>query len=233
VNGIHDMGGMHGFGRVQRETNEPVFHAEWEGRVFGLSGACRAQQLFNIDESRHGIERMAPVDYLASSYYERWLERTVLLLVEKGVITREELERRMARLTSGPDPAPPHADPDLLARIARHMKARTRYRQPGPAPRFAEGDQVVTRHDAPVGHTRLPRYARGKRGVIHLVHGSFIFPDTNAHGEGEQPHPLYSVRFDAAELWGDSAERRAPVHLDLWERYLEPTTGSTGGRSMP
>jgi len=222
MNGIHDMGGMHGFGRVEREANEPVFHAAWEGRVLGLTRACSAQHIFNIDESRHAIERMAPIDYLASSYYERWLDRNVRLLVEKGVITREELERRMAQLAGGSDPAPPHSDAKLLDRMLRRLKERTPFRQPGPPPSFTPGDRVLTRRDAPAGHTRLPCYARGKHGVIARVHGSYIFPDTNAHGKGEQPHPLYSVRFDAAELWGTSAEPRASVHLDLWERYLEP-----------
>jgi nitrile hydratase subunit beta len=221
VNGIHDMGGMHGFGRIEREPNEPVFHEPWERRVFGLTVACGSQR--NMDEFRHAVERMAPVDYLGSSYYERWLDSTLRLLVEKGVITREALERRMAQLASGPDPAPPHSDPELLARMVRRRKARTPFRQPGPPPRYALGDHIVTRHDAPVGHTRLPRYARGKLGVIVRVHGSFIFPDTNAHGQGAQPHPLYSVRFEAAELWGATAEPCAPVHLDLWERYLQST----------
>jgi nitrile hydratase len=232
MNGIHDMGGMHGFGRVDREENEPVFHAAWEGRVLGITRACSVQHLFNIDESRHAIERMAPLDYLGSSYYERWLDRNVRLLVEKSVITREELERRMAQLAGDDDPAPPHADPKLLARMLRTTKERTHFRQPGPPPRFAIGDRVLTRNDAPVGHTRLPRYARGKHGVIARVHGSFIFPDSNAHGQGEQSHPLYSVRFDAAELWGVSAEARAPVHVDLWERYLEPAAFAPG-RSTP
>ena len=229
MNGIHDMGGMHGFGHIEREPNEPVFHEPWERRVFGLTVLSGRPRLRNIDEFRHAIERMAPVDYLGSSYYERWLDSTLRLLVEKGVITGEALERRMAELASGPDPAPPHSDPDLLARIVRGLKARTPFRQPGPPPRYALGDHIVTRHDAPVGHTRLPRYARGKLGVIVGVHGSFIFPDTNAHGQGTQPHPLYSVRFEATELWGATAEPCAPVHLDLWERYLEPTapTGST------
>ncbi len=224
MNGIHDMGGMHGFGRVEREDNEPVFHATWEGRVLGLSRACSAQHLFNIDESRHAIERMAPGDYLASSYYERWLDRNIRLLVEKGVITRDELERRVAQLAKGPDPAPLHTDPKLSARMLRILTERTPYRQPGPGPRFGVGQCVLTRHDSPAGHTRLPRYARGKHGVIARVHGSYIFPDTNAHGQGEQSHPLYSVRFEAGELWGTSAEPQSPVHLDLWERYLSPAT---------
>ena len=222
MNGIHDMGGMHGFGRVEREENEPVFHARWEGRLLGISRACSVQGIFNIDEGRHAIERMAPADYLGSSYYERWLDRNVRLLVEKGVITREELERRMAQLAGGTDPATPRSDPKLSERMLRVTRTRTPYRQPGPPPKFTLGDHVLTRHDAPAGHTRLPRYARGKPGVIVRVHGTFIFPDTNAHGQGEQAHALYSVRFDGAVLWGESAEPRAPVHIDLWERYLMP-----------
>ena len=222
MNGIHDMGGMHGFGRVERETNEPVFHATWEGRVLGLTRACSVQHIFNIDESRHAIERMAPTDYLASSYYERWLDRNVRLLVEKGVITREELERRMAQLAGGSDPAPPHSDPKLLERMLRATRERPHYRQPGPPPRFATGVRVLTRNDAPVGHTRLPRYARGKRGVIHRLHGVHVFPDSNAHGLGEQPQPLYGVRFEARELWGEDAAPNQWVHIDLWESYLEP-----------
>src|SRR5262245_57847358 len=149
MNGIHDMGGMHGFGRVEREEGEPVFHAPWEARVLGLSRACSAREIFNIDEGRHAIERMAPADYLASSYYERWLDRNVRLLVEKGVITREALERRMAQLAGGKDPSTPHFDPKLLDRMLRVTQERTPYRRPGPAPRFALGDRVLPRHDAP------------------------------------------------------------------------------------
>jgi len=142
----------------------------------------------------------------------------------------EATRRRMAQLAGGGDPAPPHRDPKLLDRMLRATKERTHFRQPGPPPRFAAGDRVFTRTDAPEGHTRLPRYARGKYGVIDAVHGTFIFPDTNAHGQGEQSHALYSVRFDANDLWGASAEPCSPVHLDLWERYLEPA-GAAPGRS--
>src|SRR2546427_7425887 len=182
------MGGMHGFGRVEREENEPVFHAPWEGRVLGITRACSVQKIFNIDESRNAIEGMAPVDYLGSSYYERWLDRNVRLLVEKGVITREELERRMAQLAGGTDPATPHSDPKLTARMLRVTKDRTPYRQPGPPPRFALGDHILTRHDAPVGHTRLPRYARGQPGVVIPVHVPFVFPNSNIHQQGELAH---------------------------------------------
>src|SRR3989442_810758 len=127
---------------VEREATEPVFHAAWEGRVFGLTRACSVQHLFNIDESRHGIERMAPIDYLASSYYERWLDRNVRLLVEKGVITHEELERRMAQLAGGAHPAPPPSHPQLLERLLRAPRGRTHYPQPRPPPRLAARDFV-------------------------------------------------------------------------------------------
>src|SRR3989454_3939140 len=151
MNGIHDMGGMHGFGRVEREPTEPVFHAAWEGRVFGLTRACSVQHLFNIDESRHAIERMAPIDYLASSYYERWLDRNVRLLVEKGVITHEELERRMAQLAGGSRPPPPHSPPKLPERMLRATRAGPHHRPPRPPPRVATGDFGLPRHDAPPG----------------------------------------------------------------------------------
>jgi len=222
VNGIHDMGGMHGFGPVEREPDEPVFHAGWEKRVWGLSRACVAQRVFNQDEARHGIERMDPVAYLRSSYYERWLERTVRLLVEKGVLAPDELAARMRDLAARPAAPPPApADPTLGPRLLEALRARPAFRRPGPPGRFHVGDAVLTRRDQPGGHTRLPRYARGKRGVIDRIHGVYVFPDANAHGEGEAPHALYSVRFEAAELWGPSGQAAAPVLIDLWERYLE------------
>jgi nitrile hydratase subunit beta len=232
MNGIHDLGGMHGFGPVARETDEPPFHAAWEGRMFGISRACVLTKVFNQDEARHGIERMAPAAYLSASYYERFLARTLRLLAEKGLVSRDEFEARVARLGEHPDaPAPRREDPALVARVDRGFRARPDYRRPSAPPRFAPGDPVLTHNHHPVGHTRLPRYARAKRGIIHRVHGGFIFPDTNAHGAGEQPNTLYSVRFDATELWGVSAESRAPVYLDLWERYLEPAPRETSERS--
>jgi nitrile hydratase beta subunit len=204
-------------------VNEPVFHADWEKTVYGLMRASLAHRLFNIDEFRHGIERMPPASYLSSSYYERWEASIERLLVEKGVVSGQELEARMALLREQPDAARPGpGDPADVERMRARVTARPSFERNGPAPRFAVGDRVVTRNFHPAGHTRLPRYARGKHGVIHRASGTFVFPDTNAHGLGEQPEPLYSVRFDARELWGDSAEARASVYLDLWESYLEP-----------
>ena len=228
MNGVHDMGGMHGFGPVEREENEPPFHAPWEGRVAGMNRAAQAQGFYNIDEFRHGIERMNPAQYLASSYYERWLATLERNLVEKGLISREELEAKVAELRERPDAQPPRReDPALAERIATRLRQRPNFRREGAAePRFKVGDPVVTRNTHPTGHTRLPRYARGKRGVIARVHGVYVFPDTNAHGKGEQPQPLYSVRFDARELWGESAEPGQALYLDLWESYLEPEGAS-------
>jgi nitrile hydratase beta subunit len=222
MNGVHDMGGMHGFGPVEREEHEPVFHAAWEAAVYTINRAMSLAGIRNIDESRYAIERMDPAEYLASSYYERWLDSEIRSLLEKGVITPEELERRVGFFTERPDapaaaalPAPPPA-PKKPFRVPLAGYER----EPAVPPRFAPGDRVITRNTQPKGHTRLPRYARGKRGVVELLHGTYVFPDTNAIGLGEQPQPLYSVRFEAAELWGDSAEPRQTVNLDLWESYL-------------
>ena len=224
MDGVHDLGGMQGFGPVEREENEPVFHAVWEAAVLAMQHAGRSRGLFNIDEFRHGIERMAPAHYLRATYYEKWLEGITRVLVEKGVVGAEELAARRVFFEGKPDassattlPGPPPARGASNPRWAEDF-----IRETGATPRFAPGDAVCTREMHPPGHTRLPRYARGKRGVVHLCHGIHVFPDTNAHGQGEQPQPLYSVRFDARELWGESAEPNQAVHIDLWESYLLP-----------
>jgi nitrile hydratase len=231
MNGVHDLGGMHGFGPVKPEKNEPLFHADWEAVVYAIARAARVQGIYNIDESRRAIEQMPPAAYLASSYYERWLASEVRNLVEKGVVTAEELEARMRLLEERPDtPLPKKDAPGLAERVVASARARPHFKKPGPAPKFRVGDRVRTRNVHPKHHTRLPRYARGKLGLIHAVHGAFIFPDTNAHGGGENAHPLYSVRFDARELWSDSTERgHDAVYLDLWETYLEPAAGAGAG----
>ncbi len=224
MDGVHDLGGMQGFGPVEREENEPAFHAAWEAAVLAIQHAGRSRGLFNIDEFRHAIERMAPAHYLRATYYEKWLEGITRLLVEKGVMGAEELAARRAFFERKPD-APAAAvlsGPPPVRGAANPRWAQDFVRETGATPRFAPGDAVCTREMHPHGHTRLPRYARGKRGVVHRCHGIHVFPDTHAHGEGEQPQPLYSVRFDARELWGESAEPNEVVHIDLWESYLLP-----------
>lgn len=224
MNGVHDLGGMQCFGKVVREENEPVFHADWERVIYAISRAMGYAGINNIDEGRHSLERMDPADYLGSSYYERWVDGRTRLLLEKGVITEKELDDRQAFFAEHPDTtaaatvqtSPPPAPPERVVTGAGYI------REPMGSPRFVPGDRVVTRVTQPKGHTRLARYARGKHGIVERLHGTQVFPDAHAHGLGEQPQPLYSVRFDAAELWGDSAEPRQTVNIDLWESYLLP-----------
>jgi nitrile hydratase beta subunit len=230
VNSAHDLGGMHGFGAVLREENEPVFHEEWERVVFSMRTLIRAQGLTGTgDAGRHAIERMGNVDYLAASYYERWLTALSTLLIESNVITADELAERVERVRRNPAGfGPPQVQGvDRLAELAKGMfeRASSSERQIDRGPKHGVGDTVVTARNSPRGHTRLPRYARGRRGRVVRHHGAHVFPDTNAHGLGECPQHLYTVRFEASELWGVSADGRGCVHIDLWEGYLIATDG--------
>lgn len=217
MNGVHDMGGMTCYGPVVREENEPLFHAPWERRVFGLT-MLSLGRIDTLDAFRHAIERMDPVHYLSSSYYEHWLAALETLAVEKGLLTPEELATGTAKgaHTVTEPPLPPEA----VAYIVTHGAPSNR-NEGRLTPRFKAGDRVRAKNLNPTGHTRLPRYARGKVGVIDRVYGTFVYPDTNAHGGGEQPQPLYCVRFDATELWGPEAPRKDSLRVDLWEDYLE------------
>jgi nitrile hydratase beta subunit len=218
MNGIHDMGGMQGMGPIAYEKNEPVFHEGWEGRVYALNRATGALGKWNIDASRYGIELLPPADYLRMSYYEKWLARNVELLVECGLVTREELAT--GKPAAGSRKAIPPMDAATASAAAAHRGNFVRPQTQAKA-RFKVGQQVRARNMNPVGHTRLPRYARCKEGVIDRHHGIFVFPDTNARFLGEQPQHLYSVRFAARELWGEDASPRDFVHIDLWDSYLE------------
>ncbi|MGH7864648.1 MAG: nitrile hydratase subunit beta [Candidatus Binataceae bacterium] len=211
MNGVHDMGGMHGFGGAAPEANEPVFHAEWERRTFGLANLVLGRRLANIDEFRHAIERIPPARYLASSYYERWLDAVETLLIEKGVLTREQLAAATGRSCAEVAPA--------LAAVTDLEPASDAAAKP--RARFRTGDRVRARNLNRAGHTRLPGYVRGKRGAILRDWGVFVFPDTNAHRLGRKPQHVYCVEFDARELWGKDARRRDTVLIDLWEDYLE------------
>jgi nitrile hydratase beta subunit len=210
VNGIHDMGGMHGFGAVEVEPDEPVFHARWEARVFGMAQSLPG----NIDAGRHAIDRLDPVTYLRNGYYGRWLAAIERSLVELGVVTPEEIAARRRR--RGLRAARRRGRPGAWSPVAGDY-----VRAVATAPAFAVGARVATRNHQPAGHTRLPAYARGRRGAVVRVHPAMIFPDDHAHGRGENPQYLYTVRFDAGELWGDAAEPGTCVHLDLFESYLE------------
>jgi nitrile hydratase len=199
---------MDGFGAVARD--EVVFHADWERRVFGMQMTAQMEQT-NTDEFRHSVERLDPGLYLTSDYYARWLASLEVRLVERGLVTSDEVDARAgaavrpsATPTIGLPDAPPDGGP------LRTLDA--------PA-RFAVGEAVRVRVVHTVGHTRLPRYVRGRAGTVRLVHPACVFPDTHAHGLGEQPQYVYAVSFAASELWGDGDH---VVHVDIWESYLEP-----------
>jgi hypothetical protein len=201
VNGVHDMGGQHGHGPVDAERDEPVFHERWEGRVYALMRLARRCEIFNLDEMRRAIEAIAPADYLADSYYERWLAALEALLAEKGV--------------TGAGPM-------------RFTGKNPRATAAG-AHRFARGDRVRTRNFNPQHHTRLPRYARDREGVVESVRAAFVLPDANAHIAGpddDRPFEhVYTVVFEGRELWGEDGGASDRVTVDLHESYLEPADG--------
>ena len=207
MDGIHDLGGLEGFGPVEVEPDELTFHEDWERRVFRLNLATLLAVQPSGGVWRHSIERMDPAHYLASSYYEHWLTGISTLIVEAGLVSSEELDRRaggrfpLSRPDRGVPPSGPEAD-------------RT-------DARFALGDRVRVREWHPAGHTRAPRYVQGKRGVVVRIDGAYNVPDFEAHGGGRVLDPTYSLRFTARELWGDGGADGEVVHVDLWERYLE------------
>ncbi|MHB8382112.1 MAG: nitrile hydratase subunit beta [Candidatus Binataceae bacterium] len=215
MNGIHDMGGMDGFGRVERdEAGESAsFHSEWEGRVFALVNFVLGRTGANVDEFRHAIERIPPARYLASGYYERWLHAAQTLLVERGILSRPEIDER-----AGIE----------IAAIPAAKVAAANPRAKNPRAKFRTGQRVRARNLNPAGHTRLPRYVRGKIGVIRSARGVYIFPDTNAHHAGEARQHVYNVAFTARELFGPAAHPRDRIEIDLWEDYLEPAGAPRG-----
>jgi nitrile hydratase subunit beta len=218
MNGAHDMGGMHGFGAVEPEPDEPVFHADWEGRVFALTLAMGATGEWNIDASRFARENRPAADYLSRTYYEIWLAGLERLLTDRALVAEPEIEA--GRLLEPPRPVPRTLAADAAAKMLR-SGGPSRREAPRPA-RFAAGDRVRARNMNPPTHTRLPRYVRGHVGEVVLVHGCHVFPDVNARGGGEDPQWLYTVRFDGREVWGPDADPTVAVSVDAFEPYLEP-----------
>lgn len=220
MDGIHDLGGKQGFGPVEREENEPAFHERWEAGVFTMTnGAMLAGLIGSVDQFRHAIERIDPVAYLTHTYYGRWLGGLETLLVEAGVISTTDLNERVVErdgdlddpIAARPNPAFGRLQPSESPGAERTID--------GPAV-FSVGQLVRAGTASPSGHTRLPAYARGRIGTIVAHQGVWVFPDTNAHGLGENPQHLYCVRFSGEELWGAEAEPSQSVHLDLFESYL-------------
>jgi len=217
MNSAHDMGGMMGFGPINPEQDEPVFHSSWEAHMFGVEFLFGGDGL-PIDAQRHQHEKIPPPRYLNLSYYQKWLTSLEIRLLKSGAVTAAELASRINASGVAPD-----ADPDLAADVLSMVMARYPYTRPAAVPaRFAAGDRVKTRNMHPTGHTRLPRYARGRVGTVERVNGYMVFPDSNAHGRGEDPHWCYSVVFDGRELWGPEADPALSVAIDLWEPYFEP-----------
>jgi nitrile hydratase len=211
------MGGTHGFGPVLPEKNEPVFHADWERRVFALVVAMGASDVWSIDMGRFAREHRSPSDYLAKSYYELWLAGLERLLTEQKLASHAEL-------ASGGSAAP--AKPIRVLTAAQVSRLLTRgpgFVRPAPAPaRFGVGERVRAKVVNPVGHTRLPRYVRGRVGVVERLNGVHVYPDSSGAGKGENPQWLYTVRFEGRELWGPDGEPGLAVCVDAFEPYLEP-----------
>jgi len=218
MNGVHDMGGMQDMGPIQYEKNEPVFHARWEARVRALAHAMATWRKWNLDADRYENEMIPPSEYLRYTYYERWFAVLVALLVKRGLVTSAEIESGMPA-TGLSKATPALTTAGVLPLLAKGVVAS---RDVPATPRFKVGERIRASNINPTGHTRLPRYARGKMGTIERDHGVFVFPDTNAEFLGEKPQHVYSVRFAARELWGEQVAARDTVYLDLWDDYLEP-----------
>ena len=219
MNGVHDMGGMHGLGPIQYEPNEPVFHAEWEGA--GAGHGARDGRLAEM-ESR----RVSPPDRADSSsgISAHELLRKMVHRCHRAFASKWSDRPRRARQAESPLAGSSKAVPALApAQVPSMLRSGAlASRAAHVAPRFHAGQTIRTRNINPPGHTRLPRYARAKRGTVERDHGVYVFPDTTAHFAGEKPQHVYSVRFTARELWGEQASSRDSVYLDLWDDYLEP-----------
>ena len=211
----HDVGGAPGFGPIAIEKDEPVFHEEWEGRVFGMMTTI-GHRAFPM---RPAIESIEPETYLASSYYQKWLIALEKGFVRSGTLTVDELSDRVEFHSRHPGtPASRNHDSELT-RAARDNRYSQRSPKYDGDPAFSVGDDVLTRHVDPSGHTRIPRYAQGKHGTVHALRGVYDLLDLKVQGV-RKPEPVYTVGFDARELWGDQAESHQRVYVDLWESYL-------------
>jgi nitrile hydratase subunit beta len=215
MNGIHDVGGMNNLGEIVRDSSHEIFHEAWERVMFANAIALLAGRYFKLDEVRRATEWMPPADYLQSPYYGTWLHAITALLVEKGLVTEEELAKG-------------HSSGGTLQPLPKEMAL---YAMNNPIPanveadisaRFKVGDVVHTKNINSIRHTRLPRYARDKEGTIVCDHGIFLLPDTNGHGGPDKPQHVYGVRFSARELWGDvETAVQDAVYIDLFDDYLE------------
>ena len=217
MNGGHDLGGMHGLGPVnpESERDEPVFHHSWERRVFALTLATGFLGRWNLDQSRHARERQHPIDYLRNTYYENWLAGLQRLLVDSGLLTEAELQSGSCG-KGFPVQEGVLTKKEVKKKLQEGKSVELPVAEP---PKFVIGQEVMVVNRHPIGHTRAPRYTRGRRGTIIHHHGGHIFPDDHAMGNRTGQH-LYNVCFDATELWGQDNAGNEQVYVDLWESYL-------------
>lgn len=220
MDGIHDMGGMHGFGRVPVEADE-VFTRDWQKRAFALADTLAWTVPFNSDQHRHAIERLAPADYLTADYFDKWTRACQMLMQEAGVADAEELASGQKRFDLDPGAHPQAPDAETMRR-AIPRGAELSFPPETATPAYRVGQRVRVRDMQTAGHTRAPRYVRGRVGVIETDLGVFQFADAMARGDGPDPQHCYTVAFSAPDLWGPEAEAGGRVHLDLWEAYLDP-----------
>ncbi len=217
TNSLHDMGGMHGFGPVEAEPDEPPFHQHWEGRVLALQRAMGFTGLWTIDAGRASLEALPPLDYLGSSYYRRWFLGLENRLKQRGLVGADEV-------AAGHSLRPGSALPRTLtpADVGRTLTRGDFARPTNQPARFKEGDRVRAKNINPATHTRLPRYARAKTGTVEAIRGCHAFPDAASLGAGDDPQWLYTVVFSARELWGADADPTIKVSIEAFEPYLDP-----------
>lgn len=218
----HDIGGLRGLGPVEIEQAEPVFHSEWEQRIFGIAIATLEKGLYNVEQFRAGIEEIPVVPYMQSGYYERWIATLERNLIRAGVVSEDEIDARTIELSRrGQTEVGRREDPEFCETLLSAIRAGASPERDVEAPRrFEIGDRVIAAGTDAAGHTRLPRYVRGRRGVVVRLDKAFVYPETNVEDEGENPEWCYCVRFEADEVWGEDAENGAPVYVDVWESYL-------------
>lgn len=236
MNGIHDMGGLHGFGSVDIELDEPVFHAYWESRVYSMTQVLDTVGVWNLDEHRHEIELMDAASYLTDGYYGRWLFAMEHILNRKNILFKEEVDQRVAELTDKSDsttsfvPNPLHSSLSKLSNKRQWPLTEEKKIRWGAlrlekvvTPKYVKGQKVRVRNIHPEGHTRVTAYTRGRVGIVEMVNAQpWVLPDTRAHNAGENVQPVYNVRFEAKELWGPQAEDNTYTHIDLSEDHIEP-----------
>jgi nitrile hydratase len=221
VNGIHDLGGMHGMGELPFEANEPVFHEEWEKKVFGLVILVTTAGLYTSDESRYATEQIPALRYLASPYYLHWLDAMERVLLEKGVASRQELVSGRSETPLSSSLAAKLKPPAVDEIFSICTASISITREAEVAPKYNVGARIRARNVNPKTHTRLPRYVRGHVGTITSVPGCFPYADSRAIGKGDHPQHVYTIRFEGAELWGLEARSKDAVYLDLYETYIE------------